>query len=365
MDLIHGYIYSTAPEPDSPPVRSFFQRHLRGFGIALSLIFHLSLFGWIFYQGVIAPFTDMAFIDEAYNEVKWIEISKLTQPLKYPPSLLPQPGRALRLEELERRRQEAEQKAKAAKKKREKKEVKEDEEEAKQEENEKTEETAGADNESEIAEPDEPEKPAGPPRFGLINARPIREIIGKVYTVYKSGGLDIEKTVFSITLGFDVREDGSLINIRILNSSGSEQIDTAAVNIANAISESHALMPLAALNSTTATLNLNAEQAVLKIAGFTDTTTVATDLATTFSQQLAGLRLLMSLRNQDAATLLSHLEVSNKGNELSAILSMTRAEASILMRKNFGNLVPANQDKQPEVSDMNLMNGLSKGSNVF
>jgi hypothetical protein len=371
MDLIQGYIYSNQPEPPSLP-KNFLQRHLRGFGIAISVVFHISILAWIFYQGVFAPFTDMAFVDEAYNEVKWVEIVKLAQPLKYPPSLLPNPGRVVSLDELERQRQEAEQKARAKKKKEElkKKEqkeeeaAKEDESEKKEEENETAENDAKA---TEPAEPAEPEKPpAGPPKFGLINARPIRDIVGKVYTVYKTGGLDIENTVFSITLGFEVKPDGSLDNVRILKSSGSQQIDTAAVNIAGAISESHALMPLAALSSTTAALELNAEKATLKIAGYTDNSAIATDMATTFGQQLAGLRLLMSVRNQvDAATLLSHLQVSNQGNELAAVLSMSRAEASALMRKNFGSLIPASNNKQPEVSEKNLMNGLSGGSDAF
>jgi hypothetical protein len=74
----------------------------------------------------------------------------------------------------------------------------------------------------------------------------------------------------------------------------------------------------------------------------------------------------MSVRNQvDAATLLSHLQVSNQGNELAAVLSMSRAEASALMRKNFGSLIPASNNKQPEVSEKNLMNGLSGGSDAF
>ena len=373
MDLIHGYIYSNQPELPPPP-KNFLQRHLRGFGIAISLLFHISVLGWIFYEGVLSPFTQMSFVDEAYNEVKWVEIVKLAQPLKYPPSLLPNPGRTVPLDELKRRREEAEQKAAEKKKKEKKKKELKEEEPVKEDEPEKQEEeTANADDDSQTAEPEEstepaePEKPpAGPPKFGLINARPIKDIVGKVYTVYKTGGLDIENAVFTIKLGFEVKQDGSLDNVNILKSSGSQQIDTAAVNIAAAISESHALMPLAALSSTTATLELNAEQATLKIAGYTDNSAIASDMANTFGQQLAGLRLLMSVRNQvDAATLLSHMQVTNKGNELAAILSMSRAEASALMRKNFGSLIPVSNNKQPEVSEKNLMNGFTRGPDAF
>jgi hypothetical protein len=350
MDLIHGYIYNTQPQAPRPP-KGFLSKHLRGFGIILSIVLHISIFGWIFYEGVLAPFTEMGFVDEAYDDVKWIEITKLSKPLKYPMELLPQPGSALPLDKLNKEEEEKIEKPKPRKK--------EKKEEVEEEKPEEQEETADADEDmdGDETESTEPEQPPSTPRFGLINARPIREIVGKVYTVYKTGGLDIENTVFSLTLSFEVRPDGSLDNVRILDSSGSDQIDTAALNIASAISASHALMPLAVLSSTTATLDLDSEQALLRIVGYTTTSVAASDLATTFSQQLAGLRLLMSLKNQDAATLLSHLEVSNQGNQLSARLKMSRAEASALMRKNFGNLTPSSSAKQPETTKMNLMYG--------
>src|SRR5688572_1114692 len=91
MDIIHGYIYSTNREETTPPPRRFYSRHLRGITITLSVILHLSLFAWIFYQGVIAPFTNMELVDADYD-VKWIEIKKMIEPLKYPPSMLPNPG---------------------------------------------------------------------------------------------------------------------------------------------------------------------------------------------------------------------------------------------------------------------------------
>src|SRR5262249_2906335 len=77
--------------------------------------------------------------------------------------------------------------------------------------------------------------PPSQPRFGLINARPIREIVGKVYTVYKTGGINIENAIFTISVGYEVKEDGSLYQVHIVKSSGSDDIDNAALNIANAL----------------------------------------------------------------------------------------------------------------------------------
>ncbi|MEW6729854.1 MAG: hypothetical protein AB1489_00830 [Acidobacteriota bacterium] len=373
MELIHNYIYQTTAEPEnSSQQEGFFQRHKRGLGILASLFTHISILAWIFYQGVFAPFTEMDFVDEAYNEVKWIELTKIAKPLKYPLQLLPQPGPVVpldQLEKLEQARAEEERKRKAraeARRKQREEEKKKEAEKRDQEDSQETETTA--ENESDKTEDtatSEPQMPTQQPRFGLINARPIRDIVGKVYAVYKNGGLDIENTVFSITLGFEVKPDGSLDNIHILKSSGSQQIDTAAINIGQAISESHALMPLAILSTTTATLDLNHEQASIKIAGFAPNAVKAEELSITFGQQLAGLRLLMSLRNQDAAALLSHLAVSHKGNQLIADLTMSRAEASVMMRKNFGNAVVPLPDKQPETINENLRNGLPEYSTAF
>lgn len=359
MDLIEGYIYKSVPK--APAETRFFYRHKRKLGVLLTLAIHFGLIGWIFYRGVIAPFTDMAFIDDVYNDVKWIEITKVTQPLKYPGQMLPQPGKVVpldqlddaekqRQEELARKREQARRKREAEKRRlEEEKLLAEQEAERKAKEKQQQEDETAAAN----VKPEPP--PAGEaPKFGLINARPIKEIIGKVYSVYKDGGLDIEKTLFIITLGFDVSSDGSLSNVRIIKSSGSQQIDASALNIASAISESHALMPLAVLSASTATLELGAERASLKISGDASTTAKAEDLAVTFGQQLSGLRLLMSFKNQDAATLLSHMEVFNQGTRLIADLTMSRADASAMMRKNFAKQAPVDPAKQPDAINRNL-----------
>lgn len=364
MDLIHGYIYRTVEDEREKRPDTFLQRNRRKLGIILSITVHVSLLAWFFYTGVIRPLTNVTVIDEAYDEVKWLEYSELMKPLQYPAQLLPQPGGVMTLEEIERHRKELEEREREARRRRQQ------EEEA--ERNPKAETEEQAKEEDKPAEPDQPEpaeevaieddlsmpaaKP-GEPAFGIINARPIREIIGKVYSVYKNGELDIENAIFTITLGFEVKEDGSLDQVRIINSSGSQHIDTSAMNIANALSASHALMPLATLSANTATLELTAERASLKIVGNADTTVAAADLAGVFSQQLAGLQLLMNFRNPDVATLLSHLKVTNEGNKLIAHLTMSRADASAMMRKNFSNSVQPVSEKQPDAMNMNHKTG--------
>lgn len=315
MKLLYGYIYGGSFEE---PKTSFLARHRLALAAILSIFAHVAFLGWSFYESVFAPFTGIGIVDSAYNEVKWVEIAKLAKPLKYPSTLLPYPTRTVPLDQVKVH-------PKPKKPSVESQDVAEDKDQI-----------------EDVKSKDDP-KPTQA-RFGLINARPIREIVGRVYTVYKSGGLDLKEAVFSIQLGFQIAEDGSISHLQILKSSGSEQIDAAALNIANAIGASNALMPLAVLNSNTATLVLTHTDVSLEIAGLASTTVAASDLAASFSQQLAGLKFLMSLRNQDAAQMLSHLTVSNEQNQLIARLKMSRAEASALMQKNFNvQVTPATE----------------------
>ncbi len=311
MKLLYGYIYNSGRFEE--PKTTFLARHRLALAITVSIFAHLAYLGWSFYESVFAPFTEIGIVDSAYSDVKWIEVTKLAKPLKYPSTLLPHPGRTVPLDRVKPERPKPKKKLSTELK---------DEPEVDKE-----------DVTEDAAEKDEPRPTQA--RFGLINARPIHEIVGRVYAVYKSGGLDLKEAVFSIQLGFQIAEDGSISHLQLLKSSGSEQIDAAALNIANAIGASNALMPLAVLSSNTATLVLTHTEVSLEIAGSASTTVAASDLAASFSQQLAGLRFLMSLRNQDAAQMLSHLTVSNEQNQLIARLKMSRAEASALMQKNF------------------------------
>ncbi|MCS6884415.1 MAG: hypothetical protein RMM17_07430 [Acidobacteriota bacterium] len=310
MKLICGYIYSPA-RYEQPKSRFIIC-------VLISVLLHVGFLAWSFYESVIAPFTEIRIVDADYT-VNWVEIKK---PLKYPPSVFPLralPPSNIKLEKIARSR------------------AKPDEPEKKNEEPKKNEEDKPEHEESQEVnqEAEQKEVAKEPPRFGLINARPIREIVGRVYSVYKSGGLDLKEAIFSIKLGFEIAEDGSLRHVEILESSGSEQIDAAALNIASAIGASNALMPLAVLSSSTATLVLTHSDVSLEIAGTVPSERQASELASNFSQQLAGLRFLMSLRNKDAAEILSHMSVFNTRNQLVAKLKMSRADASALMQKNF------------------------------
>ncbi len=348
MSVIHGYIYSRPGVKLDFDRSGFFYRYKLILGIIVSLFCHITYFSWSFYQWIYSPFTGMSMVDDVYNNIKWIEITKLTKPLKYPANMLVFPGKVVPLDKIkeeeakqakaqERERQEAKRKAEEAKKKQDKK----DQED--KENNSDTETSNTEDLTRNGSEQDTP--PITQPKFGQINARPIREIMDKVYNIYKSGGLDIEKPFFAVTVGYEVDKSGSLYQVRIIKSSGSQQLDSAALNIAAALSESHALLPLTALTANTATLELGEEKASFIIRGLASNTAIASDLVALFSQQVAGLRLFLSFKNPEAAILFKHLQISNKDNELIADMTMPRDEADAMMHRNFKK---NESDLQPE-----------------
>lgn len=373
MELLQGYIYNSQPQQATRD--SFIHRHRYKLGVILSLAAHFSIMLWIYYQGVFAPYVGMSIVDDAYNDVKWIELNTLTKPLKYPAQMLPQPGKVVALDQMDKVRAEIEAKRKAEEAKKRKQEQDSqakdspDQDSKDNKDNSLDKDSAAQDTSTNKTEDGtktadnrdpEADKPKTPPRFGAINGRPIKEIIGKVYATYKDGHFDLNSVVFSITIGFEVNKDGSFSDVHIIKTSGSAQIDATAINVATALSESHAMVPLAALSSNTATLELNPEKAAFIVAGFATTADDAANLSSNFSQQAVGLRLLLSFKNPEAAQMLSHLTIATEGNQLIATMSMPRAEADSLMNKGFkGAAQPEGQpteNKTPENSSNETSN---------
>ena len=372
MELLQGYIYNSQPQQATRD--SFIHRHRYKLGLILSLTAHLSIMLWIYYQGVFAPYVGMSIVDDAYNDVKWIEINTLTKPLKYPAQMLPQPGKIVALDQMDKVRAEAEAEAKRKKEAAKKRKQSNQPEDPQDQDNQDKDNSLDKDSAAQDTPPNktedvaktadtkdpEADKPKTPPHFGAINGRPIKEIIGKVYATYKDGHFDLNTVVFSITIGFEVNKDGSFSDVHIIKTSGSAQIDATAINVATALSESHAMVPLAILSSNTATLELNPEKAAFIVAGFATTADDAANLSSNFSQQALGLRLLLSFKNPEAAQMLSHLTIATEGNQLIATMSMPRAEADSLMNKGFKDVAqPESQpteNKTPENSDAGIAN---------
>jgi hypothetical protein len=311
----------------------------------LSLIGHLGLFSYLAYRGIVAPLTDMRIVDEAYNEVHWIEVTRQTRPLKYPAQLFPTWGVPLPLDQV------TSEKPRANKKKdKDAADANADSPDSPSEDPDNPD-TANSDRVEEQP-PDPATEPASsePPRFGTVNTRPLKEIVSKVYGFYQRGELDIENIVFKLVMRFDVTPLGELVGVEVVESSGLDYIDSSALNIAAALSQSHALLPLATLKNNLATLEVTRDNTSLKVIGDAANSAVASELSTSFQQQLAGVRLLLKFNNPDAAAMLNFLQISNEGTRLIANLSMPRQEASDLMRRNFIKFLP-DTEKPPNAPE--------------
>lgn len=340
--IVHNYLYASPGTVgfEGPPTPIIRYRWV--IGIVLSLIFHAGVYKLLIYQGFVSQFGGWEIVDRDYD-VRWIKVNsngEFILPSRADLAKLFAPKEIKTLEELEKERLK-EEKRRAAQKAR-------DEKLKQQKEKEKSgQDTSGQNEDGEPTEKDqtassgqpggEAGKPTGPPKFGQINSRPIREIVGKVYQKYKSGELQgVENAVFSVTVGFKINQDGSLSNLKVVKSSGSAQIDEAALNIIHAVGESRAMAPLASLSSMTITLNNGTDLSSLRVIGFAGTATEATELA----NSLNALLVLAAFAKQDRpeqGELLRRMQVKADGNRLVGSLSISRGTANSMMRKSFGN----------------------------
>jgi hypothetical protein len=170
-------------------------------------------------------------------------------------------------------------------------------------------------------------------KFGELNENAIKDLVGKIYGVYKAG--EIELKDFSVTASFKIARDGSLprSSIAITQSSGDSKKDNYALQILWLIGESHALGPLWELNSNSVRFDLKDDTARLTITGFGPTPDWV-------NQKAAILRLLFwglskTQKNTNAAELLSMVKINTMNNRINLDLTVSRARASEMMRDQF------------------------------
>ncbi|MBX7220257.1 MAG: TonB family protein [Blastocatellia bacterium] len=325
--LLHGFIYSTPGVKEfEAGTETYWSR--RGWDTALAVSFglHLAIGGWVVYRRYVAPLEAFTVI-EKNTQIQWVALDDPRfKPLKNPGNLFAVPKKVLPLEDLKKLMEETEKKRQAEREKARK--IKEKQKD-------------GADQKDEqVADKPEtrtePAPAAGPPKFGVINSAPIKQIVGQMYEKYKAGDLKVENAEFSITLMFHVLKDGSVEDIKIVKSSNSKEIDEAAFNVARAIGESRALAPLSSLTSMSIMLENTVSFSRLRITGFAPAEDEAARLASTFNAVIVIAQMAQKERQPDVAELLRNLEIKADGKRLSGNISLTRSQANSLMRKGFG-----------------------------
>ena len=281
--------------------------------LAVSVLAHFALGMYLIYSAVFLPYSNFEMVSKPYKPYKEMTLIAVPPPRK---SRGPAPDQAETLEDVRKRDRE-----KAEREKNKKEAEKEKEPEPPEE---KKDETKKADE--------------GPSKteFGEINVAPIKDIVGRVYAQYKEGKMDLAEMNFTIMAAFEIERDGSLSAIKIIQSSGSKVIDEQARAILHAISESHALSPIHDLSSNTIRLELDQKLARLTITGFAPSENEAKAKTGTLRLAIWAAYQIQKSKDADAAELLSLLKVNSDSKRVDAVMMVSRARATEMMRARFG-----------------------------
>ncbi|HKP85220.1 MAG TPA: hypothetical protein VJZ26_03935, partial [Blastocatellia bacterium] len=203
-------------------------------------------------------------------------------------------------------------------------------------EEEKREKQAQAQAQAKAGAPDKPaeaEANAEPSKYGEINETALKDLVGKIYSMYKAGGIELKD--FSVMASFKIARDGSLprSSIVLVEKSGDAKKDDFALQILWLIGESHALGPLWQLSSNSVRFDLKDDVARLTIAGFGPTP----DWVNQKASELRMLFWLMSKaqKNSNAAELLSLVKIRTTDNRIALDLTVSRERASEMMRAQY------------------------------
>ncbi len=346
LDVINlGYIYRPADAAaafttdvalvDRPVKR----RPIKKLLVASTIVHSVAIIylGYLLVMAFIAPYRNVRIVNKAYRQYDDKLVAIIPQPLKLPKQSL---DNTLSLEEI--RQRDRERREEEERKRREEEERKRREEARKKAEEEKPGELAKNDTDGKekaaVNEPpktDEAKKPEEKAKFGEINEAPIKDILGKVYTMVKVGFAKVDTTNMSLMLSYKIEKDGSITNIIVKKSSGNTYIDTQAKAVLWNLGESHALAPLHVLSSNTIQLDLTEKIARLSITGFAPSPEEAGVLARDLNGLFTLMRAFRKNSSPDVAELLAHMKVTSTGKRVDADLTISSDRAGELMKGKF------------------------------
>jgi hypothetical protein len=181
-------------------------------------------------------------------------------------------------------------------------------------------------------EPPAADKSAEPPGFGRLDTGPIKQHVAMLWQGHEQGTLDVPAT-FRITAACKVNGDGSFSEIRIVESSGSRELDRTALAILTEIGSQKAFAPLSVLSSVSVRLEVGANSAGFSLVGFAPNAAVASDMAGKYQTMLAAAKLFVS--NSQTRELLGSASVRNDLSRVRASITIPRARAAQMMASNF------------------------------
>ncbi|HEX5734863.1 MAG TPA: TonB family protein [Blastocatellia bacterium] len=170
------------------------------------------------------------------------------------------------------------------------------------------------------------------PKFGRLDTNPIKHHVAVLWQAHEAGRLSVPDP-FSITAACKVNPDGSFSNVRIVESSGSEELDRTALAILFEISSQRAFAPLSRLASVSVKLEVGAGAASFSLVGFAPNSAVASEMAGQYQTMISAARMFVS--NAQTKQLLANTSVRNDMTRVSARVSLPRSVASKMMHDGF------------------------------
>lgn len=296
--------------------------------LSMSWVVHGALIVYLVYAAIVAPFANFRIVEKPYT----IDSSQYLKDLYYPRQMLiamapktPDSLDNIKKRDAERRRREEE-----LRKKREEEEKRKEALAKQKAEEEKK--------KAELAAADAAKKAEPPKTFGEVNINPIKDIIGNLYQMYQSGNLDVPANGFRIMCDFKIAKDGSIPgdSVHVIHSSGSNVVDTNAVQILLRLGESRALGPLSTLSSNTIELDLNDKVAKVTITSFAQTPEDAKAKVQSLNFLLGILKVAQKSKNPMVAELLDHLKLTCDNKRINADMTVPKSRATVMMEKQFG-----------------------------
>jgi hypothetical protein len=169
-------------------------------------------------------------------------------------------------------------------------------------------------------------------KFGRLDTHPIKQHVAVLWQAHEAGRLSVPDP-FSITAACKVNPDGSFSDVRIVESSGSEELDRTALAILFEISSQRAFAPLSRLASVSVKLEVGAGAAGFSIVGFAPNSAVASEMASQYQTMISAARLFVS--NAQAKQLLANTSVRSDLTRVSARVTIPRTVASKMMHEDF------------------------------
>jgi TonB family protein len=176
------------------------------------------------------------------------------------------------------------------------------------------------------------EASAEQPKFGRLDTHPIKQHVARLWQAHEQGALDIPDT-FSVMAACKVNPDGSFSDIRLIESSGSEELDRTALAILIEVGNQRAFAPLSRLTSVSVRLEVASNSAAFSLVGFAPNAATAADMAGQYQTMISAARLFVS--NAQTRELLKNTSVRNELSRVSASVRLPRSAAAQMMHDGF------------------------------